>query len=121
MAMHLQEIETAVREKLPVVYVVLCDRQWGMVKLTQQFGIGELRAAMGIEGEGTINTDFEEVRFHEVAQAMGAHGERVSKAEDLKPALERAVARMDAAPSVGMAGGRLLNRYGGDEPRVGRR
>ena len=91
MAMHLQEIETAVREQLPVVYVVLCDRQWGMVKLTQQFGIGELRAAMGIEGEGTINTDFEEVRFHEVAQAMGAHGERVSAPGDLRGVLQRAL------------------------------
>jgi acetolactate synthase-1/2/3 large subunit len=80
-----------VREKLPVVYVVLCDRQWGMVKLTQQFGIGELRAAMGIEGEGTINTDFEEVRFHEVAQAMGAHGERVSAPGDLRGVLQRAL------------------------------
>jgi len=91
MAMHLQEIETAVREKLPVVYVVLCDRQWGMVKLTQQFGIGELRAAMGIAGEGTINTDFEEVRFHEVAQAMGAHGARVSAPGELRGVLQRAL------------------------------
>jgi acetolactate synthase-1/2/3 large subunit len=91
MAMHLQEIETAVREKLPVVYVVLCDRQWGMVKLTQQFGIGELRAAMGIAGEGTINTDFEEVRFHEVAQAMGAHGARVSAPGELRSVLQRAL------------------------------
>mgnify|MGYP001823108826 CR=1 FL=1 len=91
MAMHLQEIETAVREKLPVVYVVLCDRQWGMVKLTQQFGIGELRAAMGIEAEGTINTDFEEVRFHEVAMAMGAHGERVSAPGELRAVLQRAL------------------------------
>lgn len=91
MAMHLQEIETAVREKLPVVYVVLCDRQWGMVKLTQQFGIGELRAAMGIEAEGTINTDFEEVRFHEVAVAMGAHGERVSAPGELRGVLQRAL------------------------------
>jgi len=91
MAMHLHELETAVREKLPVVYVVLCDRQWGMVKLTQQFGIGELRTAMGIDGEGTINTDFEEVRFHEVAQAMGAHGERVSAPGDLRDVLQRAL------------------------------
>ena len=31
-------------------------------------------------------------------------------------ALQRAIAHMDAAPSVGMAGGRLLNRDGSDEP-----
>jgi len=89
--MHLQEIETAVREQLPVVYVVLCDRQWGMVKLTQQFGIGELRANMGIEGEDTINTDFEEIRFDQVAEAMGARGERVADPAELEAVLQRAL------------------------------
>ncbi len=91
MGMHPQEIETAVREKLPVVFVVLCDRQWGMVKLTQQFGIGELRAAMGIESQGTINTDFEEIRFDALAAAMGAHGERVADPGELEAALRRAL------------------------------
>jgi GT2 family glycosyltransferase len=33
-----------------------------------------------------------------------------------RDALERAIAHMDADPSVGMAGGRLLNRNGADEP-----
>jgi acetolactate synthase-1/2/3 large subunit len=91
MGMHLQEIETAVRACLPVVYVVLCDRQWGMVKLTQQFGIGELRQTMGIEGDDTINTDFEEIRFDLVAQAMGAHGERVADPAELEAVLQRAL------------------------------
>ena len=91
MGMHLQEIETAVRAQLPVVYLVLCDRQWGMVKLTQQFGIGELRSAMGIEAEGTVNTDFEEIRFDQVAQAMGAQGERVADPAQLESVLQRAL------------------------------
>jgi acetolactate synthase-1/2/3 large subunit len=92
MGMHLQEVETAVREQLPVVYLVVCDRQWGMVKLTQQFGIGELRASMGIEAEGTINTDFEEIRFDEVARAMGAHGARVADPGQLRAVLVEAIA-----------------------------
>lgn len=92
MGMHPQEVETAVRENLPVICVVLCDRQWGMVKLTQQFGIGELRATMGIEGEGTINTDFEEIRFDQLAAAMGALGERVADPAELEAALQRALA-----------------------------
>ncbi len=91
MGMHPQEIETAVRENLPVIYLVLCDRQWGMVKLTQQVGIGELRATMGIEAEGTINTDFEEIRFDEVARAMGALGERVSDPGKLEGVLREAL------------------------------
>lgn len=91
MGMHLQEIETAVRADLPVVYVVLCDRQWGMVKMTQQFGIGELRSAMGIDSEGTINADFEEIRFDLVAQAMGAHGDRVADPAQLEEVLQGAL------------------------------
>jgi acetolactate synthase-1/2/3 large subunit len=107
MGMHTQEIETAVREKLPVLFVVLCDRQWGMVKLTQQFGIGELRQTMGIEAEGTINTDFEEIRFDELARAMGAHGERVADPAALEEVLRRALAcggpavvHVDVEPSL---------------------
>ena len=115
MGMHPQEIETAVREKLPVVYVVLCDRQWGMVKLTQQFGIGELRAAMGIEGEGTINTDFEEIRFDQVAVAMGAHGDRVADPAELEATLRRAldsgrpaVVHVDVEPTAHLFAPNLL-------------
>jgi acetolactate synthase-1/2/3 large subunit len=89
MAFHVQELETAVRAKVPVTFLVLCDKQWGMVKLTQQFGLGDMRRVMGVEDEGTINADFEEIRFDEVARAMGAHGERVSDARDLPAALER--------------------------------
>ncbi len=92
MGMHVQEVETAVREGLPVCFVVLCDRQWGMVKLTQQFGLGELRQVLGVDTQGTINTDLGEVHFDEVARAMGAHGERVSTTADLEPALRRALA-----------------------------
>lgn len=97
MGMHVQEIETAVRERLAVLFLVLCDRQWGMVKLTQQFGLGSLRDVLGVQREGTINTDFSEVRFDEVARAMGAHGERVSAPGDLEPALRRALGSGRAA------------------------
>jgi acetolactate synthase-1/2/3 large subunit len=91
MGMHPQEVETAVRERLPVIYLVLCDRQWGMVKLTQQVGIGELRTAMGIESEGTVNTDFEEIRFDQLAESMGALGLRVAAPAELEEALQRAL------------------------------
>jgi acetolactate synthase-1/2/3 large subunit len=42
--------------------------------------------------ERTLNTDFGETRFDDLARSMGAHGERVSRACDLRPALERCVA-----------------------------
>ena len=47
---------------------------------------------MGIEAEGTINTDFEEIRFDEVARAMGAHGARVADPGRLRAVLVEAIA-----------------------------
>jgi acetolactate synthase-1/2/3 large subunit len=40
----------------------------------------------------TLNTDFAEIRFDELARSMGAHGERVTRARELRPALERSIA-----------------------------
>jgi acetolactate synthase-1/2/3 large subunit len=48
--------------------------------------------------EENLNTDLGEIRFDELAHSMGAHGERVSRAKDLRPALERCVA--SGLPSV---------------------
>jgi acetolactate synthase-1/2/3 large subunit len=62
-----------------------------MVKLTQTVGIGQLRQAMGIDADSTINTDFEETRFDEVAKAMGAMGERVADPAELEGVLKRAL------------------------------
>ena len=80
---------TAARAKLAVVYVVLCDRQWGMVKLTQTMGLGPLRGVMGSSATGPINADFQEIAFDGVARAMGCHGERVSDPAELDAALRR--------------------------------
>lgn len=91
MAFHAQEVETAVRQKLPVIWLVLADRQWGMVKLTQQVGLPSIRQEMGSEAEGTIAADLEEIAFDELARAMGAHGERVRKNDELEPAIRRAI------------------------------
>jgi acetolactate synthase-1/2/3 large subunit len=91
MGFHPQEVETAVRNDLPVVYLVLCDRQWGMVKMTQQFQMKPLKTLIvkSLSPEETINTDLGEIRFDLLAESMGAHGERVSSPEDLEPALGR--------------------------------
>ena len=91
MGFHLQELETARRNDLPVTYVVMCDRQWGMVKLTQAVAMDDLRSAIGTEQEGTINADFEEIAFDEVARAMGCHGERVADPYELDAVLRRCI------------------------------
>ena len=91
MGFHVQELETALRNELPVIYLVLCDKQWGMVKLTQTIGLQMLRPAIGTDQQGTINADFEEIEFDKVALAMGCHGERVADPADLEPALQRCI------------------------------
>ncbi len=91
MGFHIQELETALRNELPVIYIVLCDKQWGMVKLTQTIGLQMLRPAIGSEAQGTINADFEEIAFDKVAEAMGCHGERISDPAEIEAALQRCV------------------------------
>ncbi|MGD9965946.1 MAG: thiamine pyrophosphate-binding protein [Hyphomonadaceae bacterium] len=92
MGFHMQELETAKRNGLPVIFVVLADRQWGMVKMTQAVALGQVRAAIGAEQQGTINADFAEIAFDKLARAMGCHGERVSHPGDLDEALARCAA-----------------------------
>jgi acetolactate synthase-1/2/3 large subunit len=94
MGFHPQELETAVRNHLAVVYVVLCDRQWGMVKFSQSMAADPetMLARRSLPPERLLNTDFGEIRFDDLARSMGAHGERVSRGRDLRPAIERCLA-----------------------------
>lgn len=93
MGFHSHEIETAVRCGLPVVFVVMCDRQWGMVKINQEFAIDPDRTLLegGLAPEENINTDLGETRFDLLAEAMGAYGERVATVDALRGALIRSL------------------------------
>jgi acetolactate synthase-1/2/3 large subunit len=101
MAFNMQEIETAVRHGLKVVFLVCCDRQWGMVKLTQMLHrqqVGHMfERAFGPDHSRTINTDLGEIAWDQVAIAMGAHGERVADPAQLEPALRRCLAEQRCA------------------------
>jgi acetolactate synthase-1/2/3 large subunit len=94
MGFHPQEVETAVRNRLAVVFLVLCDKQWGMVKVNQEFTLDPQRTLTegGLRPDETINTDLGEIRFDLLAKSMGAYGERVSEAGKLKAALGRSLA-----------------------------
>ena len=93
MGFHPQEIETAIRNDLKPIFFVICDKQWGMVKMTQQFAMKPIKTMIKKElsSEETINTDLGEIQFDKLAESMGAHGERVSSPDELKPAIERCV------------------------------
>ena len=75
------ELETAVRENLPVITIIFND-----------YGLGNIREYQDRKHEGRqIGVDYSPVDYAAVARAFGAYGERVEKAEDVEPALKRAV------------------------------
>jgi acetolactate synthase-1/2/3 large subunit len=94
MGFHPQEVETAVRHGLRVVFLVMCDRQWGMVKMNQSFQLRPWKTLLKkhLDPGENIATDLGETAFDRLAQAMGAHGERVADPRELRPAIERALA-----------------------------
>ena len=94
MGFHPQEVETAVRNKAQVIYIVLCDKQWGMVKMNQQFMLRPFKTLLfkHLDEDETIKADLGEIEFDKLGAAMGAYGERVADPAQLKPALQRALA-----------------------------
>ncbi|MBI2607036.1 MAG: thiamine pyrophosphate-binding protein [Deltaproteobacteria bacterium] len=95
MGFHPQEIETAVRNGLNVIYLVVCDKQWGMVKMNQSFQLRPIKTMIkkSLDPDENINADFSEIRFDRLAESMGAYGERVGDPKELKPAIERCIAQ----------------------------
>jgi len=94
MGFHPQEVETAVRNGLRVIYLVLCDKQWGMVKMNQQFMLKPIKTLIrkSLGPDETIKADLGEIRFDDLARSMGAHGERVADPHELQAAIERSIA-----------------------------
>ncbi len=91
---HPQEIETAVRNGLNVVFLVVTDKQWGMVKMTQSIAARPVKMVLrkSLGPDETINADLGEIAYDRLAEAMGAHGERVSDPADLQAAIEKSLA-----------------------------
>jgi acetolactate synthase-1/2/3 large subunit len=78
---HLSEIDTAVRYGLDYIAVVGNDACWN----------AEYQIAVKSYGaERAKNLDLLPTRYGAVAAALGAHGEDVTRFEDLAPALDRA-------------------------------
>ncbi|MBT5494333.1 MAG: thiamine pyrophosphate-binding protein [Alphaproteobacteria bacterium] len=80
---HMAEFDTAVRNGLPVVAVVGNDACWNAEHQIQIRDYGENRAH---------SCELLPARYDQVVEAMGGHGELVTKAADLPAALDRALA-----------------------------
>jgi acetolactate synthase-1/2/3 large subunit len=76
------EFDTFVRHGLPIVGVMGNNGIWALEKHPMEFLYGYSVAAELQPG----------CRYDEVVRALGGHGELVSKADELRPALERAFA-----------------------------
>jgi acetolactate synthase-1/2/3 large subunit len=80
------EIETAVRYGLKPIIVVSNNGSWGDVRYEEGEWFGS-----------TVGTDLTFARYDQLCVALGGHGERVTSHDELRPALDRALASGKAA------------------------
>ncbi|QKT03744.1 acetolactate synthase large subunit [Ectothiorhodospiraceae bacterium 2226] len=79
--MNVQELEVAVRLKLPIVVLIWNDGGYGLIEWKQMTRFG--RAA---------HVDFTNPDFIKLAESFGAKGRRIERVEDLLPTLKEALA-----------------------------
>ncbi len=77
--MNLQEVETAVRLKLPIIIIIWCDREFGLISLKQMDEFGR-----------TAFTSFNNPDFVMLAKSFGAKGYSVSSTKDFPGIMEKA-------------------------------
>lgn len=81
--MTAQEVAASVEESLPVLVLVMNDYCLGMVKQLQDVSYGKRNRSCGL---GT-NVD-----YAKLSESMGGMGIRITKEEELKPAIEKGLA-----------------------------
>jgi acetolactate synthase-1/2/3 large subunit len=103
---HAFELDTALRSGAPIVVVVGNDARWNAEHTLQQRHYGAGR---------TVGCELLPARYDLVAAALGGHGELVERAEDLEPALARALAAGRPACVNVMIEGLPAPTFGGGE------
>jgi acetolactate synthase-1/2/3 large subunit len=81
--LNIMEFNTAMRFDLPIVMVISNDCSWGMIRHSQNAAYGPGRL---------VGCELGEVAYEKVVEALGGYGERVNRAHEIRPALERAFA-----------------------------
>ena len=89
--MFMKELPTAVQYDTPVTWIVLNNYSLGWIKLHQK-----------ADDERYISVDFEaQPDFEAVAKACGCYGEKVTKPDQIRPALEEALRQnKEGVPAV---------------------
>ena len=79
--MHSQEIETALRERIPLTVLIWQDDAYGLIRWKMDLELGH-----------HVATGFANPDFAAYAESFGARGYRINTADDLLPALTEALA-----------------------------
>jgi len=79
--MNSQEIETSLREQVPIVVLIWVDDEYGLIKWKMDLELGH-----------SLDTAFGNPDFVAYAESFGARGYRIEAAEQLLPTLRRALA-----------------------------
>lgn len=80
MLYNIQELETVAGMGLPIMIVVNNDSAWNMIRCAQTT----------MYAGNYVGTDLPDIDYAKIAAGFGFHAERVTRAEDLLPAYERA-------------------------------
>jgi len=81
--MNVQELETAVRLELPIIVVVWCDSDLGVISTKQSLELGK-----------SIFTRFQNPDFVKLAESFGAIGYKIKQTSDFKTILQEAKASL---------------------------
>ncbi len=78
--MNSQEIETALRERIPMVILIWVDDEYGLITWKMDMELGE-----------SLDTGFGNPDFVAYAESFGARGYRIDQADQLLPTLRKAL------------------------------
>ncbi len=78
--MNVQELETAVRLQLPIIIVVWCDSDLGVISTKQRLELGR-----------SVFTNFNNPDFVKLAESFGAKGYRVTSTDEFSYVLREAI------------------------------
>lgn len=84
------ELDTAVRHGAKPVFIVSNNAAWNIERLDQEMNYGGR----------VVGTTLRHSDYAAMARALGLHGERVEKPDDLRPALQRALTNAPALVDV---------------------
>ena len=78
---NVQELETAVRLKIPIVVLIANNCAWGMLKSYQK----------GSFNKRYCDVDLGEISYSNIAKGLGCYAEKIENPEEIKDAIQRAI------------------------------